>query len=261
MKDSDTIISNQLPFEQLAKLGLDRGKVDKLPQEIKEKLIKGEITPLIDVSLPAKNGMVITLPLKLQLAADKDGNPTLIAYPVQRELSIEKDNVLRLSRQEADALRRGEVLQKAVDVNGEKTQQYLQLDPETKSVMHRRITEIQIEQRLKDMEKVNDIELGAQQKQQAREGKPVELDVGGEKVSVGIDLREPQGFRVVKGDLREWERQQKLQYDELHPEYLGLVMTDRNRWEYRKVVEHDSKERVIQPGPTQNEHKQSGMKL
>lgn len=110
MKDSDTIISNQLPFEQLAKLGLDRGKVDKLPQEIKEKLIKGEITPLIDVSLPAKNGMVITLPLKLQLAADKDGNPTLIAYPVQRELSIEKDNVLRLSRQEADALRRGEVL-------------------------------------------------------------------------------------------------------------------------------------------------------
>ncbi len=261
MKDSDTIISNQLPFEQLAKLGLDRGKVDKLPQEIKEKLIKGEITPLIDVSLPAKNGMVITLPLKLQLAADKDGNPTLIAYPVQRELSIEKDNVLRLSRQEADALRRGEVLQKAVDVNGEKTQQYLQLDPETQSVMHRRITEIQIEQRLKDMEKVNDIELGAQQKQQAREGKPVELDVGGEKVSVGIDLREPQGFRVVKGDLREWERQQKLQYDELHPEYLGLVMTDRNRWEYRKVVEHDSKERAIRLDSTREIEHKSGFKL
>lgn len=261
MKDSDTIISNQLPFEQLAKLGLDRGKVDKLPQEIKEKLIKGEITPLIDVSLPAKNGMVITLPLKLQLAADKDGNPTLIAYPVQRELSIEKDNVLRLSRQEADALRRGEVLQKAVDVNGEKTQQYLQLDPETKSVMHRRITEIQIEQRLKDMEKVNDIELGAQQKQQAREGKPVELDVGSEKVSVGIDLREPQGFRVVKGDLREWERQQKLQYDERHPEYLGLVMTDRNRWEYRKVVEHDSKERTIRLDTTREIERKSGFKL
>jgi hypothetical protein len=261
MKDSDTIISNQLPFEQLAKLGLDRGKVDKLPQEIKEKLIKGEITPLIDVSLPAKNGMVITLPLKLQLAADKDGNPTLIAYPVQRELSIEKDNVLRLSRQEADALRRGEVLQKAVDVNGEKTQQYLQLDPETKSVMHRRITEIQIEQRLKDMEKVNDIELGAQQKQQAREGKPVELDVGGEKVSVGIDLREPQGFRVVKGDLREWERQHKLQYDERHPEYLGLVMTDRNRWEYRKVVEHDSKERAIRLDTTREIERKSGFKL
>lgn len=261
MKDSDTILSNQLPFEQLAKLGLDRDKVEKLPQEVKEKLINGELTPLMEVSLPAKNGMVITLPLKLQLATDKDGNPSLIAYPVQRELSIEKENVLRLSRQEVDALSRGEVLQKAIDVNGEKTQQYLQLDPETKSVIHRRITEVQIEQRLKDMEKVNDIELGAQQKQQAREGKPVELNVGGEKVSVGIDLREPQGFKVVKGDLREWKRQQKLQYDEQHPEYLGLVMTDKNRWEYQKVVKHDSTERAIPLSPSRKEERKPGLSL
>ena len=62
MKDSDTILSNQLPYEQLAKLGLDREKVEKLPQEVKEKLIKGEVTPLMEVSLPARNGMVITLP-------------------------------------------------------------------------------------------------------------------------------------------------------------------------------------------------------
>lgn len=84
------------------------------------------------------------------------------------------------------------MIQKAIDLNGEKTQQYLQLDPETKSVIHKRITEIQIEQKLKDMEKVNDIEPGTQQKQQVREGKPMELNVGGENVTVGIDLKEPQ---------------------------------------------------------------------
>lgn len=261
MKDSDTILSNQLPYEQLAKLGLDREKVEKLPQEVKEKLIKGELTPLTEVSLPARNGMVITLPLKLQLATDKEGNPTLIAYPVQRELSTEKSNELRLSQQEIESLRRGDVLQKTVDIDGEKTRRYLQLDPETKSIIHRRVTEVQIEQRLKDMEKVNDIELGTQQKQQVREGKPMELNVGGEKVTVGIDLREPQGFRVVQGDMKEWERQQKLRYDDLHPEYLGLVMTDRNRWEYQKVVEHDSKERAIRLDTTRKEHRQAGMKL
>lgn len=261
MKDSDTILSNQLPYEQLAKLGLDREKVEKLPQEVKEKLIKGEVTPLMGVSLPATNGMVITLPLKLQLAADKEGNPTLIAYPVQRELSTERSNELRLSQQEIDALRRGDVLQKTVDIDGEKTRRYLQLDPETKSIIHRRVTEVQIEQRLKDMEKVNDIELGTQQKQQMREGKPMELNVGGEKVTVGIDLREPQGFRVVQGDMKEWERQQKLRYDDLHPEYIGLVMTDRNRWEYQKVVEHDSGERAIRLDPTHKEERKSGLKL
>ena len=271
MKDSDTILSNQLPYEQLAKLGLDREKVEKLPQDVKEKLIKGEVTPLMEVSLPATNGMVITLPLKLQLAADKEGNPTLIAYPVQRELSTERSNELRLSQQEVDALRRGDVLQKTVDIDGEKTRRYLQLDPETKAIIHRRITEVQIEQsstlvallqakNLKDMEKVNDIELGTQQKQQVREGKPMELNVGGEKVTVGIDLKEPQGFRVVQGDMKEWERQQKLRYDDLHPEYIGLVMTDKNRWEYRKVVEHDSKERAISLDPTQKEERKSGLK-
>ena len=100
-------------------------------------------------------------------------------------------------------------------------------------------------EKLKDMEKVNDIELGTQQKQQVRDGKPVELNVGGEKVSVGVDLREPQGFKVIKGDLKEWERQQKIRYDELHPEYLGLVQTDNNRWEYRKVVDRQSQERAM----------------
>lgn len=261
MKDSDTILSNQLPYEQLAKLGLDRDKVEKLPQEVKEKLIKGEVTPLMEVSIPATNGMVITLPLKLQLAADKEGNPTLIAYPVQHELSTERSNELRLSQQEIDALRRGDVLQKTVDIDGEKTRRYLQLDPETKSIIHRRVTEVQIEQRLKDMEKVNDIELGTQQKQQVREGKPMELNVGGEKVTVGIDLKEPLGFRVVQGDMKEWERQKKLRYDDLHPEYLGLVMTDKNRWEYQKVVEHDSKGRAIRLDTTQKEERKSGLKL
>ncbi len=261
MKDSDTILSNQLPYEQLAKLGLNRDKVEKLPQEVKEKLIKGEVTPLMEVSIPATNGMVITLPLKLQLAADKEGNPTLIAYPVQRELSAERSNELRLSQQEIDALRRGDVLQKTVDIDGEKTRRYLQLDPETKSIIHRRVTEVQIEQRLKDMEKVNDIELGTQQKQQVREGKPMELNVGGEKVTIGIDLKEPQGFRVVQGDMKEWERQQKLRYDDLHPEYLGLVMTDKNRWEYQKVVEHDSKERAIRLDTNHKEERKSGFKL
>lgn len=261
MKDSDTILSNQLPYEQLAKLGLDRDKVEKLPQEVKEKLIKGEVTPLMEVSLPATNGMVITLPLKLQLATDKEGNPTLIAYPVQRELSTERSNELRLSQQEMDALRRGDVLQKTIDIDGEKTRRYLQLDPETKSIIHRRITEVQIEQKLKDMEKVNDIELGTQQKQQVREGKPMELNVGGEKVTVGIDLKEPQGFRVVQGDMKEWERQQKLRYDDLHPEYIGLVMTEKNRWEYQKVVEHDSGVRAIRLDTTHKEERKSGLKL
>ncbi len=249
-----------LPYEKLAVLGIDREKADLLPREVKERLVSGEVTPLMRVSISAKNGEVISLPLKLQLTADKNGNPALIAYPVRAELEVERNKVLRLTEQEAVRLRNGEVLQKAVKVNGEKTQQYLQLDPETKSVIHRKVTDIQLEQKLKDMEKVNDIELGTQQKQQVREGKPVELNVGGEKISVGVDLKEPQGFKLIQGDMKEWERQQKLRYDEQHPEYMGLIMTDKNRWEYQKVVDAQSKERAIHLKSSREEKTSNSLK-
>lgn len=249
-----------LPYEKLAVLGINREKADLLPLEVKEKLASGEVTPLMQVSINARNGDIITLPVKLQLTADKNGNPALIAYPIRAELEVERNKVLRLTEQEAARLRNGEVLQKAVEVNGEKTQQYLQLDLETKSVIHRKVTDIRLEQKLKDMEKVNDIELGIRQKQQVREGKPIELNVGGEKVSVGVDLKEPQGFKVIQGDMKEWERQQKLRYDEQHPEYLGLVMTDKNRWEYQKVVDAQSKERAIYLKPSREEKASNGIK-
>ena len=155
--------SEQLPYEKLALLGIDREKADNLPQEVKERLVSGEVTPLMQVSISARNGDVITLPLKLQMTADKDGNPALLAYPVRAELETERNKVLRLTPQEAERLAKGEVLQKAVEVNGEKTQQYLQLDPETKSVIHRRVTDIEMERKLKDMEKVNDIELRSEE--------------------------------------------------------------------------------------------------
>ena len=253
--------SDLLPYEKLAILGIDREKADNLPMEVKEKLMAGEVTPIMQVSINARNGSVITMPMKLQLTTDRNGAPALIAYPVRAELDRERNKILNLTHQEAERLAKGEVIQKAVNVNGEKTQQYLQLDPETKSVTHRRVTDIKLEQRLKDMEKVNDIELGMQQKQQIREGKPVELNVGGEKVSVGIDLKEQQGFKLIKGDMKEWERQQKIRYDELHPEYLGLVMTDRNRWEYQKVVDKQSVERAISLSPSRKETKANSLKL
>ena len=112
----------------------------------------------------------------------------------------------------------------------------------------------------KGMGRGNDIEVGAQQKQQVREGKPIELNVGGEKVSGGLDLKDVQGVKVIQGDMKEGERQQKLRYDEQHPEYLGLVMTDKNRWEYQKVVDAQSKERAILLKSSREEKVNNGLK-
>ena len=68
---------------------------------MKDRLVSGEVTPLMQVSISARNGDVITLPLKLQMTADKNGNPVLMAYPVRAALEAERSGILRLTEQEA----------------------------------------------------------------------------------------------------------------------------------------------------------------
>ena len=101
-------LSEMLPYEKLAVLGIDREKADSLPVDVKEKLASGEVTPLLQVSILAQNGDVITLPLKLQLTTDQQGNPALLAYPVRAALETERNKALLLTDQEAERLvRRG----------------------------------------------------------------------------------------------------------------------------------------------------------
>ena len=43
--------SDLLPYEKLAILDIDRKKADSLPMEVKEKLMAGEVTPIMQLSL------------------------------------------------------------------------------------------------------------------------------------------------------------------------------------------------------------------
>lgn len=159
-----------------------------------------------------------------------------MTYPLRREIA----NELGLNQNEIQRLLSGEVIRKEVDVEGERKVRFVQLDKETNSLMHRNVASIPIETELQTRDKVKDIELGANQKEALQEGKPVELALGDTKVTVGVDLREPQGFKIVNGDMREWERLQQMRYDDAHEDFMGYVMTDENRWEYQKVVERQA---------------------
>lgn len=138
---------------------------------------------------------------------------------------------------------------------------FIQLYKETNALIPRSVAHVRIAEKLKDMEKINHIELGANQKQQAQEGKPIELNVGDQKVVVGVDLREQQGFKVVNGDMDEWNRQMKIKYDLEHDDYMGYVQTDENRWEYQKCVNEQSKKDNVKNTVKKEEKNSSGLKL
>ena len=62
--------SELLPYGKLAMLGIDCEKADSLLMEVKEKLMSGEVTFIMQVSINARNGGIITMLIKLHVTTD-----------------------------------------------------------------------------------------------------------------------------------------------------------------------------------------------
>lgn len=228
----NVFLESDVPYGKFAKLGISKEKYLSMPKEILEPLMSGKVTPLIQAHVRSRSGTEYSVPMKLQMMRDRDGKILLMTYPVRRDVV----NDMRLNERELSSLRQGEILRKEVNDNGVRRMQFIQLDRETKSLIKRNVGTLKLSEQMAQLEKIKDISLGQNQKDAIKEGKPVELTIGDQKVTVGVDAKEPQGFKVVNGNLDEWERQQKIRYDDSHVGYMGYVMTDKNRWEYQEVV-------------------------
>ena len=258
MIGKSTFLEEEIPYEKLEKIGITRKGVLSMPKEIIGPLVNGQVTPLIMTRYKADNGKVIEMPMKLQLDRAENGDVRLMTYQVRRD--IERENP-KLTDKELELVKKGEAVKKEVKEDGVRKQKFVQLDQETKSLIMKDAAAVKISEKLREMEKVKDIGLGANQKQAAIEGKPIELSVGDQKVTVGVDLREPQGFKIVNGDMEEWKRQMEYRYDDAHEGFMGYVKTDENRWEYQKVVDKLSSKEEISVNKTKEEKKSSGLKL
>lgn len=257
MINKNVFLEKEIPYKKLEKLGIDKKDVLSMPKEIIEPFLSGKATPLIRAEIKAANGQIVQLPLKLQMTRGKDGEIHLMTYPVRNEIV----NDIKLNSHEIERLKQGEVIKKDVEENGSKRQKFVQLDKETNSLMKKNVSSVRMQDKLREFEKINDIELGTNQKRAAMEGKPIELNVGNQKVSVGVDLKEPQGFKVVQGDMKEWQKQKNIEFDLLHEGFMGYVKTDKNRWEYQKVVDRLSPKEDLGISRKQDERKSSALKL
>lgn len=228
---------NEVPFDGLQKLGVGRDDFDNLPERFKMSLLNGEVTPAFQANINVADGRNITIPIRLQLLQESPGiAPVLVVYPMRQKV----DNTLGLSDFEMERVGNGEIITKEILDNGRKFPEFIQMDPRTNSLVHIPVSRLKMEQELANIESIKDIQLGSNQKDAIREGRPVQLNVGDEKVVVGVDLLQPQGFKVIRGDIEEWKRQQEELYDIAHPEFMGFVKTDQNRWEYQKVMDRDN---------------------
>ena len=250
--------NEQIPFEKFARIGITKKDFAQMPDPLREAILSGQLTPMLRLRVPAIHGREMEIPMKIQLVYDKNEQLQLLTYQMHRHL----DNRLRLNDAELDRVRGGEAIQKEFHRGTDRTLRYVQLDKETNCLIYRDVATVKMNKKLQELEKVKDIALGINQRQAATEGKPIELEVGHEKVTVGVDLREPQGFKIVNGDMEEWKRQQAIRYDDAQEGYMGYVQTDENRWEYKQVVDKlRSKEDISLTEKEKKEEKKQGLKM
>ena len=205
MEEVMTFQAQGTVLDKLKQLGINERRLELMPDALKVPLLRGEVTPVFMANMETSNGKVIQFPLKAQFVRDDNEQVLLMTYPLRREIA----NELGLNQNELQRVQSGEIIRKEVDVEGERKVRFIQLDKETNSLMHRNVAS-------------------------------VELALGDTKVTVGVDLREPQGFKIVNGDMKEWERLQQMRYDDAHEDFMRYVMTDENRWEYQKVMERQA---------------------
>ena len=257
MTNKKAFLEEEIPYDKLEKLGISRRAFLSMPKDLVDPIINGKVSPILKAHIKAKNGKTMEIPMKIQLSRDDDGSIKLLTY--QRTKQIQND--FELTPRELERVKNGEVIRKELEEDGIRKMKFIQLDCETNALIPKSVARVRIAEKLRDMEKIKDIELGANQKQAAQEGKPIQLNVGDQPVTVGVDLREPQGFKVVNGDMEEWNRQKKIKYDLEHEGYMGYVQTDENRWEYQKFVDKQTNKESVQTSLKQDEKKRSGLKL
>jgi hypothetical protein len=233
MAMQNRFLERDIPYGKLAKLGISKEETLSMPKDLLETFLSGKVTPLIQAHVKSQNGTMYEIPLKLQLIQDRAGNIKLMTYPVRKDMVSD----IALNDDEQERLRKGDTIRKEIKEDGVRRMQFIQMDNETKSLIKRNVSNLRLPEQIAQMEKINDIQLGVNQKEAIKEGKPIELEVGHEKVSVGVDLKEPQGFKVVKGDMNEWDRQQKIKFDMTNEGFMGYVLTDQNHWQYQQVVD------------------------
>ena len=231
MKEKRSMFTNnEIPLKDFEKAGLDIGK---MPADMLSSLMKGEISQVMEIRPVLKSGRKEALPVKLRLTRDEDNRVVLMAYPVHRDIV----NNLRLGEQEQQRLRQGETIRKEVRDGQYSRQMFIQLDKDTRCLMMRDERTIELNKRMDELEHVKDITLGQNQRQAIREGKPIELEVGDTKVTVGVDLSQNSGFKAIEGDMQEWKRKQQIAWDIANPGAVGFWQTEENRWEYKQTLD------------------------
>lgn len=191
MKKIEKFKDNEIPYETLASFGLTKEMVDDLPMKVLEKLLSGQRTPLLPISVQDNTGKKVDSLARLSLVRTEDGIDVMF-MPYWESTLMEA-----LSTLDQMLLKEGTVI-KATDESC-----FYQLDKATGQIisMPTYVIEHNLGVLRKQVEIVND------DFEQLQMGAIVSFENQNELVTMGLDLTQDVGIRMVDGDKECWDKE------------------------------------------------------
>lgn len=195
---------NEIPYDDFERMGFSQEMIDDLPEDIMNRLLSGEKTPLLSSSKNDANGN----PMKAVIWIGKEENG--VTYGLYRPYNNVRDYSEFNKSQQKTLLSGGVVL---AELKGQQSS-YYQMDEETN-----RILSCPVECLMNNFEGLKESISGIDEKAFTN-GKTQTVERNGDVITIGIDLSDAKGYRVVSGSEENWKKDRET--DKLPKYNFGL---------------------------------------
>ena len=251
MVNQKKFLMNEMPWEQLEKLGITEEKFLDFPKDSIDRIMTGNTSPLMKMKFVDNDGNAMKVPeslnvfqnedgivpTKFRLLREANGKVRVELMPRRNELNLMLGETA-ITKEQLERLKNQESVRTAIRKFGKDEMCYVQLDSELNILQMTKEKEVIIPNA------IGDVTIGTEIEQRLREGKPVELEVGDTKVTVGVDLNARNGFRVVEGDMDLWKQRKLEQWDRITPGVKGYWRTTENGWDYELHQDREQKQTI-----------------
>ena len=188
---------DEVPYAILEQFGLTQEMIEDLPADVYTDILNGRLSPVLPISVKDKKGRPVSARARFKLVRDADDEADIVFHPrlVHCDLNL-------YTYEEQEALRSGKaILSHAPDYDDAKC--FVQIDSGTNQVIYVPTPVIG-----KNISHLMDIfELSSGEIQAIQDGDVVCINDEDEEVSIGIDLTEKSGLRLVLGDSQKWHKE------------------------------------------------------
>jgi hypothetical protein len=173
MEQSTRMTMDQVPFDKLEKVGINRSLIEKMEQKEMTDFLNGFRSDKLYTVNARIGNEDYKIPAKIRLQSKEDGSVDIKIHPIQRLNVPDEYMGHKFTKEEKGALLNDKNLGKTVELtgrDGKKDNYYLGIDFKTNELIPLRTKMIQVP------EKIKGVTLSAEQKEKLASGQKVTVD-------------------------------------------------------------------------------------